>query len=294
MSWRALESVLTHSKSKGSRRVLMLILAYHKNDATGLCNPSIQTLAREANIDRTNVQDALKSLETSGEISIISAAGKGQNESNSYLILLPEKPANSGESTAIKSKPNSGKNAQRIEAKSPANRGARAAQTVITKNKNNNGENEVVALSKFDLESCSNYAAHCRKLDPTIRSVSALGKHFYKTGEADSDIEVWLDERARLESAIAARQSQPTPKVEIGDDALNFAKTIAPLIASKNELSRVLDKANSARGEKQFDAPELDAALRKAVHREVGRVDSKHAALIAEVLNGLCENPAHL
>lgn len=123
---------------------MMLILAIHENESTGVCNPSVSLLAKEANLDRTNVFKILSELKAEGEISIES--GKGQKLSNQYTILLPRiDNVNGRKSATIPNNVNSGEFASGIVANSQLN-GRKSAtewsQGCDTNKKNNKTNNK--------------------------------------------------------------------------------------------------------------------------------------------------------
>ena len=90
MSYQAIRAVLEHSKAKGSARLLLVILAEHLNENTRRCDPSIATLAREANATPRTVARLLAELKVAGEIGI--ATGGGRKHCNAYTITAAENP----------------------------------------------------------------------------------------------------------------------------------------------------------------------------------------------------------
>jgi hypothetical protein len=90
MSCHAVRAVLDRSKAKGSARLLLVILAEHLNEKTRRCDPSVATLAREANTTPRTVARLLAELKVDGEIEI--ATGGGRNHCNAYTIRAAENP----------------------------------------------------------------------------------------------------------------------------------------------------------------------------------------------------------
>jgi hypothetical protein len=90
MSYNAVRSVIDRSKAKGSARLLLVILAEHLNKETRRCDPSVATLAREANTTPRTVARLLAELKAAGEIEI--TTGGGRNHCNSYTIAAAENP----------------------------------------------------------------------------------------------------------------------------------------------------------------------------------------------------------
>ena len=90
MSCYAVRAVLDRSKAKGSARLLLVILAEHLNEKTRRCDPSVATLAREANTTPRTVARLLAELKVDGEIEI--ATGGGRNHCNAYTIRAAENP----------------------------------------------------------------------------------------------------------------------------------------------------------------------------------------------------------
>jgi hypothetical protein len=77
MSWHAVEHVLQSSKATGSDRLVLLVIAHHINDKTGLTWLSEQTLVGETRLSLRQVKYSLKSLETHKELLIRHTVGRG-------------------------------------------------------------------------------------------------------------------------------------------------------------------------------------------------------------------------
>jgi hypothetical protein len=77
--------ILKYSQSKGSARLVLMILAFHANE-NGECWPYIGTIAEEMNGSRTAVNRAISQLKQMGEISVIK---RGHARSAIFKILLP-------------------------------------------------------------------------------------------------------------------------------------------------------------------------------------------------------------
>lgn len=91
MSVEALAIVLHHSRASGTAKLVLIGIANHDGD--GGAWPTIDTLARYANVHRRKVQDALATLERLGEVRRIVQAGGDHNiadhrRPNRYQILL--------------------------------------------------------------------------------------------------------------------------------------------------------------------------------------------------------------
>jgi hypothetical protein len=107
----ATNSAREHSKATGPAWTVLAVLCYYANDQWQ-CEPSIETIAKEARIGRTTVKSALATLEAIGEIAVELRPVPGQkNRPNLYTINLPRPAA----ARAI-SKP------QRMETASPSRR----------------------------------------------------------------------------------------------------------------------------------------------------------------------------
>jgi hypothetical protein len=73
---------------KPTARLVAFLLADHHNDSTGLCFPSIPTLAAETGLSERSVIRALEELEGSNQIRINKSVGK----SSKYILLFPPTP----------------------------------------------------------------------------------------------------------------------------------------------------------------------------------------------------------
>ena len=89
MSWQAIQSVIEHSQTKGSERLLLLIIAYHADRDTFTAFPSENKLCIEAKMIERNLIYTLAKLRDSRELQIDFNAGRGR--ANLYTLLLPRK-----------------------------------------------------------------------------------------------------------------------------------------------------------------------------------------------------------
>ena len=90
-----------HDTTATEQQVLAL-LAHFVDDKTGLCYPSIETLARQSHLHRATVIRSLDSLKQKGYLKWISGGRKkkGRVLSNLYKLTLP-KPAPKREETEL-------------------------------------------------------------------------------------------------------------------------------------------------------------------------------------------------
>src|SRR5664279_3440152 len=65
---------------------VLVVLAWHKNEHTGICEPGYKTLAREACVSTDTVGRSVANLKTLGFLDY--QAGKG-NTSNQYVLHIP-------------------------------------------------------------------------------------------------------------------------------------------------------------------------------------------------------------
>lgn len=86
MSLTVLNEVLDSSRTKGSARLLLVVLAEQAHE-DGLTWPGIPRLARRVGTSERNVQYLLRDLEESGELIIERGAGRGNT--NEYRVLPP-------------------------------------------------------------------------------------------------------------------------------------------------------------------------------------------------------------
>ncbi|MCF3630143.1 helix-turn-helix domain-containing protein [Thalassospiraceae bacterium LMO-SO8] len=88
MSIQWINYVLDHSESKGSARLVLIIIAEHAN-IFGIAWPSINRIAEKANIDRTNVIRHIKNLKKLGELTVV---GRDRSGTNKFQLLLGQSP----------------------------------------------------------------------------------------------------------------------------------------------------------------------------------------------------------
>ncbi len=74
MSVQALTWVFDHSQSRLAARLALLAIANHAG-SDGWADPSLFTIACEARLNEREVQDAIRELEASGELSVQVCAG---------------------------------------------------------------------------------------------------------------------------------------------------------------------------------------------------------------------------
>jgi hypothetical protein len=87
MSSSTVAQVRSSSQSKGSARLLLLVIASHENPDTGWAWPSLETLAREIALTRRRVIQLIHILEGLGELTV--RRGHGRGHVNFYRVNLP-------------------------------------------------------------------------------------------------------------------------------------------------------------------------------------------------------------
>jgi Helix-turn-helix domain len=98
MSMSTVAQVRSASKSKGSARTLLLVIASHENPDTGWAWPSLDTLADEIARTRRHVIRLIAQLEALGELEV--RRGHGRGHVNFYRVHLTT--AEAGPSTPAK------------------------------------------------------------------------------------------------------------------------------------------------------------------------------------------------
>lgn len=91
MSLDAVNAVLHHSRAVGTDKVVLLGIAWHLGpDPEEGCWPSINKLAKYANVETRAVQKAIKRLEELGELErfLNAGVGKDNHRPNCYYIHL--------------------------------------------------------------------------------------------------------------------------------------------------------------------------------------------------------------
>lgn len=86
MSFRTVETVLEHSRSRGSARMVLVVIAECANHDGGEAWPAIETIAHRAGISRASVFRQLKNLADMGELEYDSKAGR--HGCNRYRVTL--------------------------------------------------------------------------------------------------------------------------------------------------------------------------------------------------------------
>jgi helix-turn-helix protein len=86
MSMTSVAQVRSSSKSRGSARTLLLVIASHTNPDTGWAWPSLNTLAREVALTRRRIRQLVHQLEGLGELEV--RRGQGRGHVNFYRVHL--------------------------------------------------------------------------------------------------------------------------------------------------------------------------------------------------------------
>jgi hypothetical protein len=88
MSWQAVQEVMEKSASKGSERLLLMVIATHADKDSLRTFIGLDSLCKESNMKRRNLIYTLQKLEESGELKIDHVRGSGNV--NTYSLTLPE------------------------------------------------------------------------------------------------------------------------------------------------------------------------------------------------------------
>ena len=75
-------------KLPAMQKIVLIILASHKNSKTGACHPSMSTIAEEAGMTERSVRTQISELKESGFIEIENTFQKGLKSSNKYRLNL--------------------------------------------------------------------------------------------------------------------------------------------------------------------------------------------------------------
>lgn len=88
MSWHATSAVKRlHENLTRSEKFLLLILADYHNDETEQCDPSLETLARDALMSRRHVIRTVQRLAEKGFLAIERRRDESRQDSNQYNLL---------------------------------------------------------------------------------------------------------------------------------------------------------------------------------------------------------------
>jgi hypothetical protein len=94
--------VRSASKSTGSARTLLLVIASHVNPDTGWAWPSLDTLAHETGLQRRRTIDLIHRLEGLGELEV--RRGRGRGHVNFYRVhVAPEEKVHSAPTEKVQS-----------------------------------------------------------------------------------------------------------------------------------------------------------------------------------------------
>lgn len=92
MSHSALYWAGSQSPATSPQKLLLFQLAWHVNSESGLCNPSLATLAAETGLGLSTIKRALAGLQEQGLIVWESSAKQGKRFSNRYRLNLTIRP----------------------------------------------------------------------------------------------------------------------------------------------------------------------------------------------------------
>ena len=85
---------MRHSRSKGSARLVLMVIATHANDKSLQCFPGRDLLCRESAMEERNLVYAIKKLEDLGELKVIRGNGSGNPSHYELTIKRPERVQN--------------------------------------------------------------------------------------------------------------------------------------------------------------------------------------------------------
>lgn len=102
MSYSALGWAAGQRCKTSAEKLVLVQLAYHANQETGRCNPSVSLLAAEASLSDSTVKRALRGLVEQGLVEIRSGR-EGFNTSNNYLLRWFTMDQHVGSSRPIRS-----------------------------------------------------------------------------------------------------------------------------------------------------------------------------------------------
>jgi hypothetical protein len=126
MSYVEVEAVLARSKSKGANRLVLIAIASRIGIRSGVCWPSLERIAADANVAVKTVLAAIAELVESGELVIRRGAGK--NGANIYRVTID--PENLDEIEALDMPP------ARSEQRQPPIRGCTSTDRGCKSNRN--------------------------------------------------------------------------------------------------------------------------------------------------------------
>lgn len=174
------------------------------------CEVGLGTLAKHCVMSRSQVQRSIAKLIEKGLIENLGSTKKGGKEGNRYRVLQ-------GSTTSSR---------QTIPRETIVKRGT-LDETIVSHDKTSTGENTVVSQgivtggtnknsnkdllnthtqtgvgvgSKFSLEECKQFAEHLQKTGQGINNPGGYATTIYRSGEADAEIEAFLNPRAPVES----------------------------------------------------------------------------------------------
>lgn len=88
MSHQATGWVLEFSDSRLGARLVLLEISYRMNNESGICYPSLETIAHECRMTKSGVIQAIDNLENSGELSVDRVEKPGSGSVNRYSMPL--------------------------------------------------------------------------------------------------------------------------------------------------------------------------------------------------------------
>lgn len=117
MSWRAIRWAMEAAQGKrltSVQRLVLLTLAYHHNEKTGQCTPSVDTIAAAADLSDRSVERATKALAQAGMITVSPRTRHGIRTSNQYDLFADAKGRTS---VAPKGRQKQGSGGERVSPK---------------------------------------------------------------------------------------------------------------------------------------------------------------------------------
>jgi hypothetical protein len=220
MGYKAVQRVMQHSRSKGSARLVLMVIATHADDKSLQCFPGRDLLCRESAMEERNLTYAIKKLESLGELRVNRGNGNG-NQSHYQLTFEQSKRVQDLVTDGQKDEPEKGANFGEAAPESAGEKGARFGKKRAQKGAKT-GKGRTKKGAKFGDKGC-------KISSKRVQDLVTKGARFGDTCKEEPSLTINEPSVTVMDGANAPMEISKSRAVELFEEHRNsFGKYEAP------------------------------------------------------------------